>query len=152
MKFVAMVTRTLKPGKTYDDYRKAWFHTTGFGIPTTMYTVINAFKPNEIISIGIMDGDLLQLFESLQIDVKDRLANPLDEIVESTIIRNFGVVAAIDDFSPVGKLEYTPAQVEGVETDYVKITSALSIISEEIAKASKLRDKLKAEQNHYNSK
>lgn len=55
MKFVAMVTRTLKPGKTYEDYRNAWFHTTGFGIPTTMYTIINAFNPREIISIGILE-------------------------------------------------------------------------------------------------
>ncbi len=43
MKAVAIVTRTLKPGKTYADYRKAWFHSNGFGVPTTMYTVVNAF-------------------------------------------------------------------------------------------------------------
>jgi len=51
MKFVAIVTRTLRPGKTYDDYRKEWFHTNGFGIPRTMYPMVNAFNPHEIISI-----------------------------------------------------------------------------------------------------
>ncbi len=37
-----------------------------------------------------------------------RLANPLDEIIESTIVGNFGVVAAIDDFSSSGELTYVP--------------------------------------------
>jgi hypothetical protein len=96
MKFIAMVTRTLKPGKSYDDYRQAWFHTKGFGVPTTMYTVVNAFNPREIISIGILDGDETQLFNALNIDVKDRLANPLDDIIESTIVRNFSIVTAIN--------------------------------------------------------
>lgn len=85
MKFVATITRTLKVGKTYDAYRKAWFHTNGFGIPATMYTVVNAFNPREIISIGILDGDQQQLFNALTIDVKDRLANPLDDVIEKTI-------------------------------------------------------------------
>ena len=84
MKFIAMVTRTLKSGKTYDDYREAWFHTNGFGVPTTMYTVINAFNPREIISIGIGDLEVSEIPGVLEIDVQDRLSNPLDEIIEST--------------------------------------------------------------------
>lgn len=143
MKFIAMITRTLKPGKTYEDYRKAWFHTTGFGIPSTMYTVINAFNPREIISIGMLDGELIELFQALQIDVKDRLANPLDEVIESTIIRNFGVVAAIDDFSSSGELTYVQPQVDGEPTDYNQITSVLEAIASEISKAGVKRDKMK---------
>lgn len=143
MKFVAMVTRTLKPGKTYEDYRKAWFHTTGFGIPTTMYTVINAFNPREIFSIGILDAELMELYEALQIDVKERLANPLDDVIESTVVRNFGVVAAVDDFSPSGNLAYTPARVDGKDTDYEQVIYALEKIANEISKASADRDKLK---------
>lgn len=142
-----MVTRTLKPGKTYDDYRKAWFHTVGFGVPTTMYTVINAFKPQEIISIGILDGELMKLFKVMQIDVKDRLANPLDDVIETTIVRNFGVVAAIDDFSADGALTYVPPSVDGELTDYSKIESVLNVIANEISKASVERDKLKNQNN-----
>ncbi|MCF6775458.1 hypothetical protein L3V83_02605 [Thiotrichales bacterium 19X7-9] len=138
-----MVTRTLKPGKNYEDYRKAWFHTTGFGIPTTMYTVINAFNQREIISIGILDGELIELYSALQIDVKDRLANPLDEVIESTIVRNFGVVAAIDDFSPKGELTYKPATVDELPTDYDNLVTTLEQIATEIKKASKMRDQLK---------
>ncbi|MDO8953303.1 MAG: ROK family protein [Gammaproteobacteria bacterium] len=144
MKFIAIVTRTLKAGKTYDDYRKAWFHTNGFGIPTTMYTAINAFNPREIISIGIMDGDLKDLSNSLEIDVKDRLAQPMDDIIESAIIRNFGMVAAVDDFSLNGQLTYVPPQVDGVLTDYNEIAELLEKVASEIRKASARRDKLKA--------
>lgn len=147
MKFVAMVTRTLKPGKTYDDYRRAWFHTMGFGIPTTMHTVINAFNPREIISIGILEGELMALFSGMQIDVKERLANPLDDVVETTIARNFGVVAAIDDFSAHGKLTYVPAEVDGELTDYNQIGSVLNDLANEINQASAERDKVKNKDN-----
>jgi hypothetical protein len=143
MKFVAMVTRTLKPGKTYDDYRKAWFHTTGFGMPTTMYTVINAFNPKEIISIGLVDGEFMDLVKGLEIDVKERLENPLDHVIESTIVRTFGVVAAVDDFSPAGKLNFVPPMVDGKLTDYNQIASALDTIATEIKNASAKRENLK---------
>ena len=71
MKFVAVVTRTLREGKTYDDYRRAWFHSNGFGVSTQMYTVVNAFNPREIISIGIIDTEIEQLSELLAIDVEE---------------------------------------------------------------------------------
>jgi len=45
VKSVTIIHRRLREGKTFDDHRKAWFHTTGFGAPTTMYTVVNAFDP-----------------------------------------------------------------------------------------------------------
>ncbi len=143
MKFVAMVTRTLRPGKTYDDYRKAWFHSNGFGVQTTMYTVVSAFNPRDIISIGILDADEMGLFQALQIDVKDRLANPLDDIVESTIVRNFGIVTAIDDFSAAGALQYVEAQVDGKPTDYTELADVLEAIAVEIRKASAERDRIK---------
>jgi len=150
MKFAAIVTRTLKPGKTYDDYRKAWFHTNGFGVPTEMYTVINAFNPRELISIGILEvQDLKELFNALEIDVTDRLANQLDEVIESKIIRHFGLISAIDDFSPAGKLEYVPAQVDGEITDYEQIALHLETIASEIRKASVKRDALKKEPCHF---
>ena len=40
-KFIAIITRTLREGKTLQDYRDAWFHSRGFGVPTTMYTSVN---------------------------------------------------------------------------------------------------------------
>jgi hypothetical protein len=32
MTTVSILTRRLREGKTYEDFRKAWFHTTGFGV------------------------------------------------------------------------------------------------------------------------
>jgi hypothetical protein len=51
MKFITIIHRRLREGKTFDDYRKAWFHTTGFGAPTTMYTVVNAFDPGSLFPL-----------------------------------------------------------------------------------------------------
>ena len=112
-------------------------------MPIAMYTVINAFNPKEIISIGIVDGEFMDLVKGLEIDVKERLENPLDDIIESTIVRTFGVVAAIDDFSASGKLNYVPPQVDGKPTDFNQVTSTLETIASEIRKASHQREKLK---------
>jgi hypothetical protein len=143
MKFIAIVIRTLKEGKTYEDYRKAWFHSNGFGVPTTMYTVVNAFNPREIISIGILDGQEEELLNALNIDVKDRLANPLDDVIESSIIRKFGMVTAIDDFSPAGALTYIEPQVDGEIINEDKLNNMLKFTAEQIQKASAKRDRLK---------
>ena len=143
MKFVAMIYRKLKEGKTFEDYRKAWYHTHGFGAPTKMYTVINALDPREIISIGIIETNLEQMPSLMQIDVSERLANPLDDVIEQSIVRHFGVVASEDDFSPAGLLEYQPPSVDGEVVNFSEIEAMLSSITEMIAKASQDRDRLK---------
>jgi hypothetical protein len=141
VKFVAIITRTLKNGKTFDDYRKAWFHTNGFGISTQMYTVINAFNPREIISIGILEADSAdKLQNALNIDVEERIQHPLDEIIESTIIRNFGMVVSEDDFSANGKLEYLEPAIDGIPTDLNSVYLTLDTVKTMIIKASKTRD------------
>lgn len=142
-KFVAIVTRTLKEGKTFEDYRRAWFHTKGFGVPTTMYTVINTFNPREIISIGILEAGEEDVLNLLKIDVEDRLANPLDDVIEKTIIRQFGIIVAEDDFSPAGNLSYVPAQVNGKITDFTELESDLALLANMIKQASEERDQRK---------
>ncbi len=143
MKFVAIVTRTLREGKNYDDYRRAWFHSNGFGVPTQMYTVVNAFNPREIISIGIIDTEVEQLSGLLAIDVEDRLANPLDEVIETTIVRTFGVVAAVDDFSAAGALAYVEPSVDGVAADAAELPDTLAAIAAMVSQASDDRDRAK---------
>ena len=143
-KFVALVTRTLKEGKTYDDYRRAWFHSFGFGVPTTMYTVVNVSNPREITSIGIVEADVDQMEGLLGLDVKDRLANPLDDVIESSITRTFGLVAAVDDFSPAGALTYVEPSVDGVATAYDELAKTFGVVSDLIASASRMRDTEKA--------
>jgi len=147
MKVVAMVYRKLKEGKTFDDYRKAWYHTHGFGVPTKMYTIMNVFDPREIISLGIMETSTAQLPSVLQIDVKERLISPLDDVIEKSIVRHFGVVVSEDDFSPTGIIEYKHASVDGIKVNFADIEEVLRTIAEMIAKASQDRERLKEVKN-----
>jgi len=152
MKFIAIIHRRLREGKTFDDYRKAWFHASGFGAPTTMYTVVNAFDPKEIISVAV-GGGAGGTFEEmksrmkpiLDIDVKERNASPLDDIVEESIVRHFGLVIAEDDFSPAGPLEYKAPSVGGEHTDYGEFVEMSSELAQLIAEAAAKRDKLTEE-------
>ena len=105
---VAILTRRLKEGKTYEDFRKAWYHTVGFGTGNKMFSVINAFDPKEIIVIGMTEFDLDTLMAGLKIDVKERLDHSLDEVIEPSIGRTFGILVSEDDFSAEGSIDYTP--------------------------------------------
>jgi hypothetical protein len=142
-KGVAIITRTLREGKTFDDYRKAWYHTQGFGVPTQMLTVVNLHNPREIISIGIMQiEDIEQLPSILQIDIKERLANPLDDVVEDEIVRQFGIIASEDDFSPAGEIPRKPPTVDGEEVNYSEIEKVMGIAAGMFTEAAEERDRL----------
>jgi hypothetical protein len=152
MKFITVIHRRLREGKTFDDYRKAWFHASGFGAPTTMYTVVNAFDPKEIISVAVGGGgggtfeEMKSKMKSiLDIDVKERDASPLDDIVEESIVRHFGLVIAEDDFSPAGPLEYVTPSVDGEHTDYDEFVKMSAELAQLIAEAAGRRDKLTEE-------
>ncbi len=151
MKFIAIIHRRLREGKTFNDYRKAWFHASGFGAPTTMYTVVNAFDPREIISVAVGGGggtfgEMKSKMKSiLNIDVKERNASPLDDIVEETIVRHFGLVIAEDDFSPAGPLKYVAPGVDGEQTDYDEYVKMSTELAQLIADAARRRDELTEE-------
>jgi hypothetical protein len=152
MKFITIIHRRLKEGKTFDDYRKAWFHASGFGAPTTMYTVVNAFDPRELISVAVGGddtGDFREMKSKMQsildIDLKERNASPLDDIVEEKIVRHFGLVIAQDDFSSAGELQYVPPNVAGVPSDYQAFVQMSEELSQLIGAAAKKRDQLTEE-------
>lgn len=157
MMMVSMIKRRLKEGKTYEDFRKAWYHTTGFGIDSDstvepqpplgrLYTVINAFDPQEVIVIGFGPEISEEVLESvLNIDVKERLDNPLDDVIEPEIDRSFGVLVSEDDFSPKGTVEYQNPSVSGVETDLKESEKLIELVRREIGKASAKRDEKQQE-------
>ena len=118
---VAIVRRRLREGKTYDDFRRAWYHTVGFGVSNRMLTVLNGVDPREVIVIGITEATEEQARELVAIDATEREKNPLDEVVEPEIERTFGVLIAEDDFSGSGPIDYKPATVNGVETDLAQV-------------------------------
>jgi hypothetical protein len=144
---VAIITRRLKEGKTYDDFRKAWYHTIGFGTSSKLYTAINVNDPREIIVIGFVEMTIEHASSTLQIDVKERLDHSLDDVIEPGIGRQFGLLVAEDDFSTAGTIDYKPASVAGKETDFDEVSTHLSEIAEAIAQASKTRDAAKEERD-----
>lgn len=148
VKTVSILTRRLREGKTYDDFRRAWFHTTGFGVAgkevegsgNRMYSLINIFDPREIIVLGFATTTLEQLEGALDIDVKVRGANPLDDIIEPEIGRKFCALISEDDFSAAGDIPYRPATITGKETDMAEFEKDRVAISLLYAAASKKRD------------
>lgn len=147
VKGVALITRTLRQGKTFDDYRNAWYHTHGFGIPTKTLTVVNLFNPREIISIGIMElDDMEQLPSALHIDIEERLANPLDDVVEDEIVRTFGIIASEDDFSTAGEIPPKPTTVGGAEVKYSDLEEVMAAAASMFTAAFEERDRRRKEQ------
>jgi len=146
---VAIVTRRLKEGKTYEDFRRAWYHSTGFGLAgkgrngsNRMYSLINIFDPREIVVIGFSTATPGQMEEALKIEVAFRGKNPLDEVVEPDIGRSFGLLVAEDDFSAAGDIPYSPAAIDGLETDMAEFSRSMAIVRALFAAAAQKRDQI----------
>ena len=141
---MSILTRRLREGKTYEDFRKVWYHTVGYGAPVKLYSAINAFDQREIIVVGLGEirpgQDPMRL---IQVEVKERLDHPLETVVEPKIGRTFGIVVSEDDFSPTGKLELAPASVNGKETDFKEVAQGLEIARELFTRAAAERDAAK---------
>ncbi len=144
---VAILTRRLKEGKIYEDFRKAWYHTVGFGTPARLYTAINTADPREIIVMGFIETDLDKFLSGLKIDVKGRLEHSLDDIIEPEIGRKFGILVSEDDFSAKGSIEYKPPSIAGKETDLAEVSRDLSEVAKMIALASAERDRARTEKS-----
>jgi len=114
---VVILKRRLREGKTYEDFRRAWFHESGFGAQNQMLSMINIADPREIIVIGMTrvtsaeEGTRL-----LAIDQDERATSPLDEVIEPGVDRTFAALIAKDDFSAAGALEYRDAAIDGQPT------------------------------------
>lgn len=145
---VSILTRRLKEGKTYEDFRRAWFHTTGFGVKgkdagsgkAQLLTFINIFDPREIIVLGFATTTLEQLRDALDIDVKVRGENPLDDVIEPAIGRAFALQVAEDDFSTAGDIAYSPAIIDGKKTDMAEVDEDLRALAALYTAAAKKRD------------
>ena len=55
--FVSVLVRRLKDGRSYQDFKIAWYPRTGFGVPTRVIKAVRRDDPSEIISIGFVDAD-----------------------------------------------------------------------------------------------
>jgi hypothetical protein len=134
---VAIVKRRLREGKTYEDFRKAWYHTVGFGTTNKMLTVLNVADLREVIVIGLTATTIEQARDLIAIDAKERKEKPLNDIIEPEIDRTFGVLIAEDDFSGTGPIAYKSAYVDGKETDMKEVAKNLSEGAKLLAELSK---------------
>jgi hypothetical protein len=144
MMFMIILTRRLRDGKTYEDFRKAWYHTVGFGVPAKLYSAINAFDQREVIVVAM--GQIEQgqdPLKVLRIDIEERLSHPLEEVIEPDIGRKFGIVVSEDDFSPAGELKFKPASVGGKETDFGEVATGLALAQKLISQWASEREKAK---------
>jgi hypothetical protein len=142
MLVLSIVTRRLREGKTYEDFRKAWYHTVGFGTPSKLYSAINAFDQREVIVVGLVEiGPGQDPAKLLGIEVKERLDHSLDTVIEPEIGRTLGIVVSEDDFSPTGKMEFRPAAVNGKETDFREVAQGLALAQQLFTQATKERAK-----------
>jgi hypothetical protein len=145
---ISIINRKLRKGKTYEDFRKAWYHTVGFGTTSKLYTAINALDQREIIVVGFVEVKLGQdPMKILRIDVKERLDNPLEAFIEPKIGRTYGILVSEDDFSSAGKIEYKPPSIDGKETDFTEISQGLALAQKLITQAAAEREKAKKDRS-----
>src|SRR5271169_3294496 len=76
---VAILKRRLREGKTYEDFRKTWYHRAGFGVANRMLTVLNAADPREIVVISLTEITEDQVRRLITIDASERESKPLDD-------------------------------------------------------------------------
>jgi hypothetical protein len=147
MIIISIITRKLRKGKTYEDFRKAWYHTVGFGTTSKLYTAINAFDQKEIIVIGFVNIEPGQdPMKILRIDVKERLDNPLETVIKPKIGRTYGILVSEDDFSSAGEIEHRPPSINGKETDFTEISKGLALAQKLITQAASERDAARKKQ------
>ena len=116
-----------------------------------MYTVINAFDPREIIVIGFTETTLEDFMSGLRIDIKERLDHSLDDVIEPSIGRTFGLLVSEDDFSAEGAIDYKPPTVHGEETNLEQFAQDLQKVADAISEASAERDRAKEEKDSSGS-
>ena len=103
MKFATVLVRTLKPGKTYDDFVAAWYPDRGFGIEG-MGPVLgtNAANERELLAFGIFDipdDTSLDVVMARIADQESVRHDRIADVIESTQIRGIYEVRDEFDFS-----------------------------------------------------
>src|SRR6266508_1200799 len=117
----AILKRRLREGKTYDDFRRASYHETGFGVPNRMFSLLNVAGPREVTVVALTEATIESAPRLIEIDAMERSRSSLDDVIEPSIDRTFGILVAEDDFSPSGPFRYRPVTVGGEETDLSQV-------------------------------
>jgi hypothetical protein len=98
---IAVLSRRLREGKAYEDFREAWLPDQGFGFPTRVVSAQAVDDDREIVTIGfaqLEDGDLEAQLNRIG-PQEQRRHDRIDEIVEPEMTRRLYVQIADDDFT-----------------------------------------------------
>jgi hypothetical protein len=112
--------RRLRDGKTYDDFRAAWYPDEGFGVPARVLAGATLDDPRTIVTVGFVDvdpSDLEQLGARITAAEATR-HDRIDAVIESTELRTFFVVDGDHDF------QAAQHPVEGDARGYPWVTPA----------------------------
>jgi hypothetical protein len=98
---IAVLTRRLREGKTYADFRAAWKPDKGFGVPTRVVSAQGVEDPREVVTIGFTDIELDEVPAFLErVGSQEQTRHErLEEIVEPEMTRGFYVQVADDDLA-----------------------------------------------------
>jgi hypothetical protein len=98
--YVSVLVRKLKPGRSYDDFVRAWYPEHGFGIGGRGPILArNVADETEILAIGLMDIDTGETLEQVMARISAPEAvrhDRIDDVIESTHLR--GIYEVLDEF------------------------------------------------------
>jgi hypothetical protein len=98
---ISVLTRRLREGKTYEDFREAWLPEQSFGFPTRVLSAQRADDEREVITIGFSELDAAEAEEQLRriAPQEQRRHDKIDAVIEPEMTRAFYVQVAEDHFS-----------------------------------------------------
>jgi hypothetical protein len=101
--YVSVLVRKLKPGKTVDDFVRAWYPEQGFGIGGRGPILArNVADERELIAVALMDLDTGETLEQVMTRIAGQESarhNRIDDVIESTTLRGIYEVVHEFDFS-----------------------------------------------------
>jgi hypothetical protein len=100
---ISVLSRRLREGKTYEDFREAWLPEQGFGFSTRVVSAVNVEDQREVITIGFSELDEAEAEAQLQRigPEQERRHDRVDAVIEPGMTRHFYVQVAEDDFTDV---------------------------------------------------
>jgi hypothetical protein len=98
---IGILTRRLREGKTYEDFRKAWLPDKGFGVPTKVVSAQGLEDPREIVTIGFTEIEPEDVEEFLgRVGPQESVRHDrIDEVIEPEMTRGYYVQVADDDLT-----------------------------------------------------
>jgi hypothetical protein len=98
---ISVLTRRLREGKTYEDFREAWLPEQGFGFPTRVVSAQAVDDDRDVITIGFSELSEAEAEAQLQRigPQEQRRHEKIEAIIEPEMTRRFYVQVAEDDFT-----------------------------------------------------